>query len=370
MKRLWACLLLLGCGGAATLPPVPDEAVASPLSAVARSLEVAGLQRFGRAQGFLAPGERHVHRVEVPGGCHAVVSTTSRALRDLDLWVYSPEGDLLAEDVEPDDHPTTRWCGDSGHVYLVVRAYAGAGRYALTLWAGDEGSMDAVAVAVGGAPPVRYARPLATSSLGEALRNRGFGALRSERVFDLPAGDVPVRFPVELRPGRCIAVVVRAAVAVRLALELSSAIVDEAPGVDVAVSTCDDQGTAMAVVASPEATPVRAWVLEGPSAEVGGQRALWLGSRRPRRGEPPEVPRGWASEERGEAWWPAGRAQAFEGCGRLQVWVEQGAAEVEVRGEGVVRRGAHVVVDACGELSVSTDAPARIAWRWITRERR
>lgn len=361
-------VVLSGCGG--STPPAPSgPPTASTASPVSRALAAAGLRPLHREEGFLAPGERHTFRIEAPGGCHALVSTTSQALRDLDVAVYRPDGELLAEDVEPDDHPTVRWCGDAGPVYVVAHAYAGAGRFELSLWAGDEASMEAVAAAAGGAPPIGYAPPLTTSELDEALRRRGFTSLRNERAFELPGAGEPVRFPVELRPGRCVAVVVRAPVAVQLALELSSAVVDEAPGEEVAVTTCADAGPATAVVVGPVPTRVRAWVLEGANADVGGEPALWLGARRPRPARAPEVPAGWAVRDAGRARWPAGHAQRLGGCGRLQLWLEEGVAQVELRAEGETLRGGRVEAEVCGEVTVAIDAPARAAWRWLTRER-
>ncbi len=353
---LWLLTLVCCAGASAAREPGPEEGVA-----VGGSLRAAGLRRVHQERGFLAPGQRHSFAVEVPGGCAAVVSASAPGLRDLDLAVYDPEGTLLGEDVEPDDHPTVRWCGDGGRVYVVARAYEGAGRYELAVWTGDAPSMRA---ALGDVPA-----PAALSELEEALRGRGLRTLRRERWIDLPAAGEPVRFPVQLRPGRCIAVVAEASVSLELAVELESRTLDEAPGRQVAITTCADRGQATASVRGPAPARVRVRVLEGASAEVGGEGALWLGTSQAQRGASPALPAGWVVAARGEGRWSAGRAQSFDGCGRLQVWIARGGGELTLWvGGRLVARGSALVADVCGQSSVVSDAPARVAWRWLSRE--
>ncbi|MEM9074529.1 MAG: hypothetical protein AAGE52_38900 [Myxococcota bacterium] len=355
----WWCVLLVACGAT----PAPRTTVEVPEDPVAAALTRAGLQPTEVAgHGFLATEERMRTRVALPAGCVAFVTKTSAPLRDLDAALYAPDGTLLAEDVEPDPHPTLRRCGEAQEAYLVLAAYDGAGRFEYAMWTGAESSMDAVAEAVGSAPPMRVDAPRRFLEGEEALRRRGFSTLQDERSIRV-VGEV--RFPVARARGRCVAVIAAAnRGGVTLRLESEGSAIEEATGSTTAVQQCGGDSPATAILRADEETTARVRVLSGESENIGGEQALWLGEETPRIAAPSD--HGRAVRDAGEINARAGAMVNFpaEGCGRFQAWVVEGHAELELRSSRR-SRGNIAEAESCEAVQLVTDAPARIRWRWL-----
>ena len=90
-----------------------------------------------------------------------MVAIASRGVHDMDAAVYSPEGELLAADSQPDAHPTIQVCSgeQEARLYYVVHIYEGAGAYLMVPFAGGSEQLEAGARVLGGRP--------ATARLGE-----------------------------------------------------------------------------------------------------------------------------------------------------------------------------------------------------------
>jgi len=78
---------------------------------------------------FLVEGTRWRREVEpMADGCVGFLAVVGERIRDLDLYVYSQEGELLASDLRPDAHPYVRLChSGEAPVILEAHAYGGSG---------------------------------------------------------------------------------------------------------------------------------------------------------------------------------------------------------------------------------------------------
>jgi len=148
----WACTLLLGgaCAGRAhilppakvTQVPLPEPTAVPWLRAdspeAAEALRADAYVHEGPvAAGFLASAAHVSLEVSLPAQrCVAFVGRATVGMQDLDAALYLPDGTLLAEDEGADAEPQVQFCSDDAlpAAYLVLRAYRGAGSYAVSRW--------------------------------------------------------------------------------------------------------------------------------------------------------------------------------------------------------------------------------------------
>lgn len=250
-------------------------------------------------RGFLTEGSSASHFLEVDAGrCVTILAVGSVGVRDIDAQIYSPNGTVLAEDDEPDPHPTVQLCAARRmRVYYVVKMFAGAGAYRFVMLRSDR---DALPVAIrllrGGseARPQRSALDLRLEELGARLADRGFAA-RGEPVTSTLSAHETVLFALPTEKSVCYTVVALGGDGVR---NLDLVLLDEAalqvahdvgPAVDAMTQFCSETEETFSaevrmVAGSGE---VRFAVFGGASEAVGGAGRLWLGERRDRPSEMP-----------------------------------------------------------------------------------
>jgi hypothetical protein len=292
MRRsaLIACLLAAGC---AHPPPVMSRPPPDPLSVVpeldplladdppemAARLAGEGYERGSeRLGGFLPPSAHESLRVAIPARrCAVFAGRASAGMHDLDAALYLPDGTLLAEDEGADAEPLVTYCADEvvPVAYLVLRAFRGAGAYAVSQWS----------------RPVRFGDPVMSpdelhdGSLREisvALARRGFrpdGPVREVHPHESDALIVPL----SVQPFSCYTVLAstaEGAVSMRLldgeAHEVASGAAE--PRVS-AVQRCAGESAAdwSVELRGLGARSVRLWVFSARERDIGGERALWLG---------------------------------------------------------------------------------------------
>jgi hypothetical protein len=292
MRRtaLLACLVAAGCAQprpvVSTPPPVPppvapdiDPLLADDPPDTAARLASEGYERGGaRLGGFLPPSAHESLRVAIPARrCAVFAGRASAGMHDLDAALYLPDGTLLAEDEGADAEPLVTYCADETVpvAYLVLRAFRGAGAYAVSQWS----------------RPVRFGDPVMSpdelhdGSLREitvALVRRGFrpdGPVREVHPHESDALIVPL----SVQPFSCYTVLAstaEGAVSMRLldgeAHEVASGAAE--PRVS-AVQRCVGESAAdwSVELRGLGARSVRLWVFSARERDIGGERALWLG---------------------------------------------------------------------------------------------
>jgi hypothetical protein len=275
-----------------------DESVVELMSALSHRLEEDGFSVGPiTLDGFLTAGGERTHRLEIPAeACLTIVALTSRGIRDLDAGLYAPSGEALAEDVEPDAHPTIQICAaeEPRRVYYHLHAYDGAGSFLVASFAGPRERFEVAARIIGGRPGVAQGDGSANErdprlrELLSGARRRGF-ELDSEPVRVQLAEGQSVRVPVAGEGGRCYTV---AAFAANEGLSLDLRMLDELDvelGRDVSESPtaqlqfCSDGEVrgAAELTAARGAGLAEVVILTARAAEVGGSSGLWLGERPP-----------------------------------------------------------------------------------------
>src|SRR5690606_6382002 len=95
-----------------------DDALSVRARALASRLEAHGALADDaiEARFFLAARGTRAIELEVPArGCRVLAALASGGMRDLDGRLFTPEGELVAEDVAPDSQPTIAFCaGEAG----------------------------------------------------------------------------------------------------------------------------------------------------------------------------------------------------------------------------------------------------------------
>jgi hypothetical protein len=312
MKPVLALISLLGCSvlgcsgadleaegaGSRRRWASADESVAELMSALQHRLEDEGFSVGAIAlDGFLTANGERTHRLDIPAeACLTIVALTSRGIRDLDAGLFDPSGEALAEDVEPDAHPTIQVCaGDAPRrVYYHLHAYDGAGSFLVGSFLGPRDRFEAAARVIGGRPGVARSeggtddRDPRIRELLAGARRRGFELEGEPLRVPLAAGQ-RVRVPVSGEGGRCYTV---AAFGINPGLSLDLRMLDELDaeiGRDVTESEsatlqfCADGEVrgAAEVFAAEGAGAAEVVILTARSAEVGGSSGLWLGERPP-----------------------------------------------------------------------------------------
>lgn len=318
-------------------PLTVSPALAPRVDALARELRGAGI---GAPQvlsaGFLATrlGITTTIRVQ-PRRCVSVLALGTQGLRDLDAHLFTPEGTLLTEDVQPDAHPTVQVCASSQPLlaYHLLEAYEGQGAYAVFAFESEHDALPRVAQAVGGqpgragtvdptAPPVL--RRL--SELRDGLGRRGFVAAGEVHRFESSAHGSELRQAFAITPERCYTVAVLASgdsvsADVRvLDADDEELARDVRPERDALVQFCPErQGSVSALLRLQGAGEVAVQLLAADAASLGGANTLWLGER---------------------SFWGGGTREASaRRAAVLEAWRAVGATEPRLLGRGTLLPG-------------------------------
>lgn len=319
-RWLWLCLSLLslGCAGSGQRPADPRTAASGPkppfehapanlvqaLAAISQELRGVGLVQYGpSASGFLPAGGRQAFAIELPGDrCMTLIAIATPGVTDMDAALYTPDGEVLASDSQPDSHPAIHVCGtgETRTVYYVVHSYEGAGSFLMASFSGGRQAVDAVASRLGGRPAIAtdihgdgdlQAR---MTDFGEGLLRRGFHRSGDPTALSLSETQrMRVSIPVEA--GRCYAIAAfgeapLSRVDLRILDEVGGEVVhDRAPLAEARVQFCAHQSADYAAETHAAAGDGRAVLLvfEAHAHEVLGEGGLWLG----RTGKQADAPR-------------------------------------------------------------------------------
>lgn len=274
-----------------------DDPLAGRMREIAERMRSAGLAigPIG-GEGFLAMRETRTAAIDLPAGkCATIVALASDGVRDLDATLYLPSGDVLAEDVEPDAHPTVQVCAGEAmrRLYYHLQAYDGAGAFLYTSFVGERASFEAAARIVGGRPGVasdtttQVEEDARVREFTEGVRRRGFQPIEAPAQLRL-ARDQRLRVPLAVQESHCYTVAAFAGQGVE---DVDARVLDE-EGAEVArdVSATADSTAqfctehegdyAVELHAARGDGSVRVLFFEASSPGVGGSAGLWLGIRR------------------------------------------------------------------------------------------
>jgi hypothetical protein len=310
LAALGLVMFAAGCASSAPLGPSrPDtafhdaegwrtasDALAMEMRAVASGLERAGLRTGDDAfRGFLTAGTRGTHRVDLPPrSCVTLVAIASAGIKDMDASIYSPEGDVLAVDSQPDARPTLQVCSGSetARLYYTLQVYDGAGSFLVAGFHGQRSSLEAAAKLLGARSAVAdlgdvgAEGPSRVGAFRDGLQRRGFAAVQSPLRVPLVA-DQRVRAALSVEPGACYTA---AGFALDGLENVDLRVLDE-EGVEVArdasqeedASTqfCTDRGAEYAAELHGVSGKGSALLLlfRADAASIGGRAGLWLGER-------------------------------------------------------------------------------------------
>ena len=249
-----------------------------------------------QARGFLVVGNGVTLPVDVPSGeCRAWTIIGTAGIRDIDTTLFVPNGDLLAEDVEEDAHPTVVACANETplHFYVVARAYAGAGAYLMASFQGAPSSLSAVAQALGGKPGIAGADEAETivdariRELAEGISRRGFTQAPDEAYHVRVDEHQSVRSPLVVRAGRCYTA---GAFADRSQHDLNLRVLDaearevareSSASADSILQFCPENAGnwALEITSNSGNGEAAVEIFSGTEEAVGGNGGLWLGVR-------------------------------------------------------------------------------------------
>lgn len=307
--RLASICAAVGCAAApAALRPVEDltaprrgwrEADDEPsrtMRTVARLLEPLGLaaSQAGFA-GFLSTGARATHAIAVSANsCLTLVAIASRAVHDMDATLYSPEGEALASDTQPDAHPALQVCTGAKPVtlYYALQVYDGAGTYLVVPFFGDASTLEAAATVLGAKPGIARldapttGGPSRIASFREGLERRGFERVHDDVRFPLQR-DQRLRVPVQVEPGQCYTTASFAFeglddVNLRVLDDEGAEVArDESGETDASAQFCAERKAEYAAEVYGTNQPGTAlfMLLHASAAALGGTSGLWLGER-------------------------------------------------------------------------------------------
>lgn len=284
-------------------PPGPswqDEAdpIASRMREIDAQMRQAGLTAGAvHGRGFLAHRATETLPLELPAGrCWTIAAITTSGIDDLDAVLYAPSGDVLAEDIEPDAHPSIQVCGgpDGRRAYYHLQAYAGSGVYLFaTFESEDRAGFEPAARILGGRPGV-VAEDAQGAEQDSRLREHTSGLVRRGFRPVSPPEPVPlgldqrVRVPLVVERGDCYSA---AAFAGEGLSDVDLVVLDEAGGEiardvgptrDPAAQFCAEAGGDFAVElhAVSGRGAARLALYHAPGSVVGGTSGLWRGIRR------------------------------------------------------------------------------------------
>jgi len=305
-------MLTLGLGCATTsavAPRSPDDLSAPKLGwreanddasigmrAIAKSLGPLGVGMEHEAfSGFLSTGARATHALKLRARmCSTLVAVASRAVHDMDAALYSPEGELLASDSQPDAHPVIQVCAGSEPVtlYYALQVYDGAGSYLVVPFSSAAATLDRVAATLGAKPGVaRLDAPSAEgpsriAAFRDGLERRGFSPLQDEVRFPL-VGAQHLRVAVPVESGHCYTAAAFAyegvdGVNLRVLDDEGAEVArDESGEPDASTQFCVERDAEYAAELYGATKPGTAlfMVLHATAEAIGGVSGLWLGER-------------------------------------------------------------------------------------------
>lgn len=313
-RLLHGCVIatLLGCGGTngpsiatdqlrplRTLSPADESSAGDSLEArmnsIREQMEQAGLQRGAIwERGFIPNGSRETLRLEIPANtCATIVALASSGIRDVDAVLYLPDGTQVAQDGQPDSHPTLQVCteGEGRYFYYTLHAYEGAGAYLVASFLSERALFSRAAAIVGGRPgradEVEVSpEQQVVQTFGEMVQRRGFARMKDPMRVVLVAGQ-SVRVGVTVETARCYTVAAFALdglqdVNVRVRDDNDHDVAfDTSESADAATQFCatrDAQFSAELTAARGQGAAVVA-LYAVAEAELGGNSGLWLGER-------------------------------------------------------------------------------------------
>jgi len=297
--RRWSviALLLMACGGSAPhvnrVEAAPSrDPLNSAVVRVERALSGSGLTRAADlSEGMLAEGQGVTLSFEVPAAtCAVLTAVGTRGVADLDATIYSGDGQLLVRDQEPDARPTVALCADREplHLYYRVDAYRGVGRYAVLRFDGAAAALGDLRARLGGTPGVVQTVGEPTELMGwiAGAQRRGFSPRGAHRMVRL-LGGTPVRLPLPMRSGRCVAVIAvphAPLVGVELVVRDASGAIrseDRAETPSARTQACArvDGDWTVELVPSGGEGEAELVVLDATQAELGTESALFWGVR-------------------------------------------------------------------------------------------
>ena len=244
-------------------------------------------------RGFITARHHENRSIHLPRGrCLTIVALGSRGIEDLDVTLFSPEGDVLAEDVEPDAHPSVQVCGGprGRRLYYSLHADAGSGAFVFASFVGERASFEAATRVLGGRPGV-VAAPGAQgggdgriAEISAGLARRGFRTHGEPAVFHL-ARDQRVRVPLPVERSHCYSVAAISGpgiggLEVRVLDELGAPVAQSAEPSGVIQLCVDRDGDLSVDVSAARGEGTVRVVFFGTTVErAGGRNSLWLGER-------------------------------------------------------------------------------------------
>jgi hypothetical protein len=370
---------------------VTNGAIARRLEQLRTLLEARGARYEGvAAGGFITHGTAVTTSFDVRAGrCVSIVALSSAGISDLDAHLFAPDGEMLAEDVEEDNHPTVQLCAvEPRRVYHVLEAYAGQGAYVIAAFATDRRGLETVAQAVGGRPGTAASASATASDaerrlteLRDGIARRGFTPSADVQRAPFAAAGA-LRFPVAVTPDRCYTFAAFAEGAITDAdlgvydADGEEIARDVRPERDAFVQLCPaSAGTlALEVRARPGPGVVVVQAFAADAASLGGANTLWLGERTAWGASATPLAQALEATQRGlatQGYTPATRATTLtfgSGESREERYNHAGAANgacvvvAAVAGRGLGRLGT-LVYDASGDLVARGAArgPASVA---------
>ena len=298
-RTLWL-LLLSGCGAAAPAAPqtaragwaMANDVLSQRMQALELMLHQQGLT-LGRVHDrvFLAEGDATTVPIVVPANrCWSIVVAAAHTVRDLDSAAYAPSGELIAEDVQPDAHPTLQFCAgnEEREVYLHLAAYDGAGPfYYAAFESGSADDFDKVREVVGGRPGVELPGDAPWEFDANQLRRtalqRGFAVQGAERELQF-GQDQSLEIPIPLVAGRCVTLAFFGEPGLEAELRLIAGgeepVARDGISERSALQYCARETTSARLVATGRgAGDAVLLAFDGSATEVGGDGGLWLGER-------------------------------------------------------------------------------------------
>jgi hypothetical protein len=273
-----------------------DDELAGLMRGIAKQLAPVGLVPMrDEFSGFLSTGARGTHAVRVPENrCVTLIALASRAVHDMDAALYSPEGDLLAIDSQPDAHPTIQVCSGAtaSHLYYALQVYEGAGSFLVAAFEGDAATLEAAAKELGVRPAL--ARLDAPSSDGpnrvaafkDGLLRRGFEPTLAPLRVPL-VKEQRMRVAVGVESGQCYTAAGFALQGVQnvdlrvLDDEGAEVARDESGEEDASAQFCATRKAEFAaeIYGARETGTALLLLFHADAARLGGQSGLWLGER-------------------------------------------------------------------------------------------
>lgn len=273
-----------------------DDELSMTMRAIGKQLEGAGLAPSRESfRGFLTTGARTTSKFRVPANtCATLIAIASRAVNDMDAALYSPEGDLLAVDSQPDAHPTMQVCtgAEPRVLYYALQVYEGAGTFVVAMFVGEPATLERAAKLLGARPALarlgnpELDGPGRVAAFREGLQRRGFEPLHAPMRMQL-ARDQDIRVALRVKPGQCYTA---AGFALEGLRDVDLRVLDDEGG-EVARDESREEDASAQFCASRRAEyaaelrgvdgtgTALLMVFEAEAASIGGHSGLWLGER-------------------------------------------------------------------------------------------